>query len=57
MNHFLLCQAFESCPEEINWKIILEDHPDQQVSLEKVAQKIIKYRQKLLKIEAAGLTF
>ena len=39
-----------------NWKMILEDHPDQQVSIAKVAQKRMKYRQKLLEIDVAGLT-
>ena len=56
MEHFLLCQAYENCPQETNWKIILEDYPDQQVSIAKVAQKRMKYRQKLLEIEVAGLT-
>ena len=56
MEHFLLCQAYENCPQENNWKIILEDHPEKQVSIAKVAQKRMKYRQKLLEIEAAGLT-
>jgi hypothetical protein len=56
MDHFLKCQAYENCPQEKNWKIILEDHPEQQVSIAKVAQKRMKYRLKLLEIEEAGLT-
>ena len=56
MEHFMICQAYESCPQEFNWKNILDNHPEQQVAIVKVARKRMKYRQKLLEIEVAGLT-
>ena len=56
MEHFMSCQAYESCSQENSWKNILDNHPEQQVAIAKVARKRMKYRQKLLEIEAAGLT-
>ena len=56
MEHFMSCQAYESFPQEKSWKNILDNHPEQQVTIVEVARKQMKYRQKFLEIEAAGLT-
>ena len=33
MDHFMIDQAYESCPQEYNWKNILDAHPEQKVAI------------------------
>ena len=55
IEHFLICEAYENCAQERNWKEILENNPDQQFYIGKIAQKRMKHRQKLPENKAAGL--
>ena len=56
IEHFLICEAYENCAQERNWKDILENNADRQLDIAQVAQKKIKVRQRLLESEEAGLT-
>ena len=56
IEHFLYCRAYENCAQESKWKDILENYPDIQFEIAKIAQKRLKIRQRLLENEVAGLT-
>ena len=56
IEHFLCCRAYENCAQESKWKDILENNPDRQFEIAKIAQKRLKIRQRLLENEVAGLT-
>ena len=44
IEHFSICEAYENCAQERNWKEILETNPDQQYYIRKIAQKRMKHR-------------
>ena len=37
IEHFLICEAYENCAQERNWRDILENNPDQQFYIGKIA--------------------
>ena len=39
IEHFLCCRAYENCAQESKWKDILENNPDRQFEIAKIAQK------------------
>ena len=52
---FWAVKHMETVHKKKNWKDILENNPEWQFDIEKIAQKRMKHRQRLLENEAAGL--